>query len=592
MLKNEDILEEFKKSLTATTKSISKNNQVEINFTKEIPSIDGNLINLTEPNVESIKKNLNYIRAEADSLALEFRFHSKEIHNNFVNNSDFSNEIFNAVEQSRVEAKGSINFKGIKSNITKKHLLDIKKNSYNKEIKIPEAFKYVAYEKFLNLDLGHFNEKNRKIIQEKLGDDYEKVFNELKACIDNQKTFGSKIKKYLEDYGFFDQNENTKSSDDINQDNEIDDQNKNDENSEKNNDENSQSKSETDTNTLDLQETVSMEENNEIGEDSSEGEIEYFPKIENFNIIDNYKSYTTNFDEVINAQELCDQKELEKLRYNLDKQVFSFLPLITKIANRLQRKLLAQQNRNWDFNMEDGYLDTSRLSRIIANPQNKLSYKQEKEVEFKDTVVSLLIDNSGSMRGRPITVAALCSDILSKTLERCLIKTEILGFTTKAWKGGESREKWIKDGKPSNPGRLNDLRHIVYKSADSPSRRSKKNLGLLLREGILKENIDGEALIWANNRLKNRQEKRKILIVISDGAPVDDSTLSVNPGNYLERNLRDIINQIESKKEVELIAIGIGHDVSRYYSKAVTIMDVDQLGEVLLNELSEIFQIS
>ena len=242
--------------------------------------------------------------------------------------------------------------------------------------------------------------------------------------------------------------------------------------------------------------------------------------------------------------------------------------------------------------MEEGYLDTSRLSRIIANPQNKLSYKQEKEVEFKDTVVSLLIDNSGSMRGRPITVAALCSDILAKTLERCLIKTEILGFTTKAWKGGASREKWIKEGKPSNPGRLNDLRHIVYKSADSPSRRSKQNLGLLLREGILKENIDGEALLWANNRLKNRQEKRKILIVISDGAPVDDSTLSVNPGNYLERNLREVINQIESKKEIELVAIGIGHDVSRYYSKAITIMDVDQLGEVLLNELSEIFQIN
>jgi len=592
MLKNEEILEEFKKSLTATTKSISKNNQIEINFTKEISSIDGNIINLTEPNIESIKKNLTYLRAEADSLALEFRFHSKEIHNNFINSSDFSNEIFNAVEQSRVETKGSISFKGIKSNITKKHLLDIKKNSHNEEIKIPEAFKYVAYEKFLNLDLGHYNAKNRKIIREKLGDDYEKVFNNLKASIDNQKTFGSKIKKYLEDYGFFNQNENTKTTDDINQDNEIDDQNKNDESSDKNNDKNNQSKTQTDTSTLDLQETASIEESYEIGEDSSEGEIEYFPKIENFNIIDNYKSYTKNFDEVINADELCDQKELEKLRYNLDKQVFSFLPLITKIANRLQRKLLAQQNRNWDFNMEEGYLDTSRLSRIIANPQNKLSYKQEKEVEFKDTVVSLLIDNSGSMRGRPITVAALCSDILSKTLEKCLIKTEILGFTTKAWKGGESREKWIKDGKPSNPGRLNDLRHIIYKSADSPSRRSKKNLGLLLREGILKENIDGEALKWANNRLKNRQEKRKILIVISDGAPVDDSTLSVNPGNYLERNLRDIINQIESKKEVELIAIGIGHDVSRYYSKAVTIMDVDQLGEVLLNELSEIFQIN
>ena len=592
MLKNEDILEEFKKSLTATTKSISNNNLVEISFTKENSSIEGNLINLTEPNIESIKNNLTYIRAEADSLALEFRFHSKEIHDDLINNSEFSNEIFNALEQSRIEAKGSAFFKGIKSNITNKHILDLKKNTHNDQINIAEAFKYVAYEKFLNLNLGESNKKNRKFIKDKFGDDYEKVFKDLTESIENQKTFGSKIKKYLEDYGFFDQNENQKTSDDLKQDNEIDNNNENNDSNEQENNDTNQTKTETDSSSLDLQETVSMEENDEIGEDSSEGEIEYFPKIENNNFIEEYKSFTKDYDEVINANELCDQKELEKLRYNLDKQVFSFLPLITKIANRLQRKLLAQQNRNWDFNMEEGYLDTSRLSRIIANPQNKLSYKQEKEVEFKDTVVSLLIDNSGSMRGRPITVAALCSDILAKTLERCLIKTEILGFTTKAWKGGASREKWIKEGKPSNPGRLNDLRHIVYKSADSPSRRSKQNLGLLLREGILKENIDGEALVWANNRLKNRQEKRKILIVISDGAPVDDSTLSVNPGNYLERNLRDVINQIESKKEIELVAIGIGHDVSRYYSKAITIMDVDQLGEVLLNELSEIFQIN
>ncbi len=593
MLKNDEYLEEFKKSLSATTKSISKNNQVEVNFTKENPSINGNSINLTEPNIEDIKKNLIYLRAEADSLALEFRYHSKEIHNRFIDNNEITNKIFNAVEQSRVETKGSISFKGIKSNITKKHLLDIKKNSINDDDKLPEAFKYVAYEKFLDINLGHYNEKYRQIIKKKLGKDYNKIFMDLKKSVNNQEDFGSKFKQYLLDYGFYENNESTKISDDINQDNETDsDENNNNEDSNTKNDEKKQSKIETDTSSIDLQQSVSMEESDELGEDSAEGDIEYFSKIETKNNIYDYKSYTKEFDEVINANELCEQKELEKLRYNLDKQVFAFLPLITKIANRLQRKLLAQQNRHWDFNMEDGYLDTSRLSRIIANPQNKLSYKKEKEVEFKDTVVSLLIDNSGSMRGRPITVAALCSDILAKTLERCLIKTEILGFTTKAWKGGESREKWIKDSKPSNPGRLNDLRHIVYKSADSPSRRSKQNLGLLLREGILKENIDGEALTWANNRLKNRQEKRKILIIISDGAPVDDSTLSVNPGNYLEKNLREVIYQIENKKEIELIAIGIGHDVSRYYSKAVTIMDVDQLGEVLLDELSEIFHIN
>ena len=593
MLKNEDILEEFKKSLSATTKSISKNDKIEINFTKENPSIDGNNINLTDPNIESIKKNLTYIRAEADALALEFRFHSKEIHNNFMNSNETSNEIFNAVEQSRIQAKGAITFKGIKSNITSKHFLDLKKNTNNSDNNIANAFKYVAFEKFLNVDFGNLNQQNRCIIEEKLGKDYENIFKDLKNCISDQKTFGSKIKRYLEDYGLFDHNEKTKNTDEINQENDAkDDQNQDNENNDQNNKDKSQSKIETDTSALELKQTISMEENDEMGEESAEGEIEYFPKIDINTIIDEYKSYTKDFDEIINAKDLCDQKELEKLRFSLDKQVFSFLPLITKIANRLQRKLLAQQNRNWDFNMEEGYLDTSRLSRIIANPQNKLSYKKEKEVEFKDTVVSLLIDNSGSMRGRPITVAALCSDILAKTLERCLIKTEILGFTTKAWKGGESREKWIKKGKPSNPGRLNDLRHIVYKSADSPSRRSKQNLGLLLREGILKENIDGEALKWANSRLKNRQEKRKILIIISDGAPVDDSTLSVNPGNYLEKNLREVINQIQVNKEIELIAIGIGHDVSRYYSKAITIMDVDQLGEVLLNELSEIFQIN
>ncbi|MBT4644920.1 MAG: cobalamin biosynthesis protein CobT [Pelagibacteraceae bacterium] len=593
MLKNEDILEEFKKSLSATTKSISKNDKIEINFTKENPSIDGNNINLTDPNIESIKKNLTYIRAEADALALEFRFHSKEIHNNFMNSSETSNEIFNAVEQSRIQAKGAITFKGIKSNITSKHFLDLKKNTNNRDNNIANAFKYVAFEKFLNVDFGDLNQQNRCIIEEKLGKDYENIFKDLKNYISDQKTFGSKIKKYLEDYGFFDHNEKTKNTDEINQEDDAkNDQNQDNENNDQNNKDKSQSKIDTDTSALDLKQTISMEESDEMGEESAEGEIEYFPKIDINTIIDEYKSYTKDFDEIINAKDLCDQKELEKLRFSLDKQVFSFLPLITKIANRLQRKLLAQQNRNWDFNMEEGYLDTSRLSRIIANPQNKLSYKKEKEVEFKDTVVSLLIDNSGSMRGRPITVAALCSDILAKTLEKCLIKTEILGFTTKAWKGGESREKWIKKGKPSNPGRLNDLRHIIYKSADSPSRRSKQNLGLLLREGILKENIDGEALKWANTRLKNRQEKRKILIIISDGAPVDDSTLSVNPGNYLEKNLREVINQIQDNKEIELIAIGIGHDVSRYYSKAITIMDVDQLGEVLLNELSEIFQIN
>ena len=335
---------------------------------------------------------------------------------------------------------------------------------------------------------------------------------------------------------------------------------------------------------------------NILGEDNTDADDDYENRYEK-NTRDeieenkvNYKIFTKEFDEVIEAENLTDQKELERLRSSLDKQVFSFQSLIAKIANRLQRKLLARQKRYWEFNLEEGYLDTSRLPRFIANPLNPLTFKKEKSTEFKDTIVTLLIDNSGSMRGRPITVAALCSDIIARTLERCLIKVEILGFTTKAWKGGQSREKWIAENKPSKPGRLNDLRHIIYKNADTHWRRSKKNLGLLLKEGILKENVDGEALQWAHKRLMKRYEKRKILMIISDGAPVDDSTLSVNPGNYLENNLKQEIKKIQNSNEIELLAIGIGHDVSRYYNKAITITDVDQLGEVLLTQLSNIFE--
>ena len=588
MLKNENLIEEFKKSLSITVKSIGKNNNLEINFVKENPSIDGNSINLTDPNIESLKNNLTYIRAEADSLALEFRLHSKDIHQNFIANNELSNEIFNAVEQSRIEAQGSKIFKGIKSNILKKHILDIKnQNTFKGEIRIPDAFKYVTYAELLNIDLGKNYQPFKKVIKNKLKNRYNDFFNKLKKSIKDQEKFAANMKDILVELGIFDVDENAYNKDQ-NQENNIEDQNNNKEVDDNSNDK-SENSEQMQAQSEEMQQNVSIEDNDEIGEDSNESELDNLPKIESLEKIGDYKVYTNKYDEIVNAHELCDPKELEKLRNNLDQQVFGFQPLIAKIANRLQRKLLAQQNRHWEFNTEEGFLDTSRLSKIIANPNNKLSFKIEKEIEFKDTIVSLLIDNSGSMRGRPITVAALCSDILARTLERCLIKTEILGFTTKAWKGGESREIWIKNGKPSNPGRLNDLRHIIYKSADAPWRRSKKNLGLLLREGILKENVDGEALKWAFKRLEYRYEKRKILIVISDGAPVDDSTLSVNPGNYLEKNLRDVIKHIENRTNVELIAIGIGHDVSRYYSKAVTIMDVDQLGEVLLQELSDVF---
>ena len=591
MLKSREIIEDFKRSLTATIKSIGRNENIEVNYVKENSSINGETVNITEPNLENIKYNLAYLRAEADSLALEFRLHSKDIHKNFINNNDLSNEIVNTLEQIRVEAKGCDEFKGIRKNLVDKYKQDLKNNKKISQNILVDAFRYVAFEGLLGEDLGYENTKYKKIIKEKLNNEYDSFFLDLKNSIGDQEKYNTKILDVLETLGLLQNNSHSKIEDELDE-NEVDEDNQNTENTENeiSNEEN-QNNIEMQTNENDGEQTVSKEQSDELGEDSNDTELDYFSDIQNSLSNDNYKIYSSQFDEIIPADELCDLKELERLRKNLDQQVFSFQPLIVKIANRLQRKLMAQQNRNWDFNLEEGYLDTSKLAKLIANPNNKLSFKIEREVEFKDTIVSLLIDNSGSMRGRPITVAALCSDILAKTLERCLIKCEILGFTTKAWKGGRSREKWIKDGKKSNPGRLNDLRHIIYKSGDAAWRRSKKNLGLLLKEGILKENVDGEALLWAYQRLLKRQEKRKILVVISDGAPVDDSTLSVNPGNYLEKNLRNTIYNIEENSSIELIAIGIGHDVSRYYKKAVTIMDVDQLGEVLLNQLSTIFSI-
>ena len=302
-----------------------------------------------------------------------------------------------------------------------------------------------------------------------------------------------------------------------------------------------------------------------------------------------YKAYAAKFDEVVNAEDLCEPEELQRLRDYLDKQLQNLSSVVARLANRLQRRLMAQQNRSWEFDLEEGMLDTARLPRIIIDPQQPLSFKREKEMDFRDTVVTLLIDNSGSMRGRPITVAASCADILARTLERCGVKVEILGFTTRAWKGGQSREAWLQAGKPANPGRLNDLRHLIYKPADAPWRRARKNLGLMMREGLLKENIDGEALDWAHQRLVGRPEQRKILMMISDGAPVDDSTLSVNSGNYLERHLRYVIEEIETRSPVELIAIGIGHDVTRYYRRAVTIVDAEELGGAMTEKLAELF---
>tara|TARA_B110000014_G_scaffold262286_1_gene255918 strand:+ start:281 stop:2086 length:1806 start_codon:yes stop_codon:yes gene_type:complete len=581
-------IDKFKRNLSVVTKTISKKKAIEINYVEKKSFFDSNTANIKEPPLDLNRENINNVRGEADSIGLQIRYHSKKIHKKYDLKESDASKIFDLLEKSRCESLGSINYNGISKNITSKiknELLDKTKKKGN--LTIEEIFYIYSFMNFTNQKEKYdFN----KIANNKLIKKLKPFIKDLSNNLKNQKTFAAKSYKMLDELGFslpIDSNNEINSKNDSNELKEEKNSKQNQNEQEKN--KKSENKDVTSQDTIDSEQNFNDSEENSNGDENAENNKPYISNKEIKNNKKKYKVYTKEFDEIINAQKLCDSKELDNLRTSLDKQVFSFQTLIAKLANRLQRKLLSQQNRNWEFNLEEGYLDNSKLAKFIANPSNVLTFKKEKNTEFKDTVVSLLIDNSGSMRGRPITVAALCSDIIARTLERCLIKVEILGFTSSAWKGGKSREKWIKNNKPSNPGRLNDLRHIIYKSADSSWRRSKKNLGLLLKEGILKENIDGEALLWAYNRLLLRNEKRRILMIISDGAPVDDSTLSANPGNYLEQNLKQIISKIENKNDIELLAIGIGHDVSRYYKRAVTINDVDQLGEILLNELSNIF---
>tara|TARA_B100001123_G_scaffold451144_1_gene627687 strand:- start:7722 stop:9536 length:1815 start_codon:yes stop_codon:yes gene_type:complete len=593
MKSDENIHELFKKCIGIVTKTIGKKNKTTINFSADNSKINGNDVTLKEPSKDLSKNNLIKVRGDADSIGTQIRYHNSSIHRKYLRGDPVSEKIFNSLERARCQALGSKKLKGILKNITNKLIIDneekIQNIQSNKDFQIEDYIEYYSFINFTKQNMDNNFLKLKKLYSEKFGKKILSHLENLKENLENQEAFALKTSKILTELGFrslSDPNEKNNSKTENEEDNitnKNSDQNQIEDNNQQNQDDDLSSEKNQ------LSKNILGDEYDELNEDSEEIEKNNYEKNIDLKNIINYKIYTSKFDEIISANELCDNQELEKLRLSLDQQVFSFQSLIAKIANRLQRKLLAKQNRYWEYNFEEGYLDTSKLARFIANPSNKLTFKKEKNIEFKDTVVTLLIDNSGSMRGRPITVAALCSDIIARTLERCLIKVEILGFTTKAWKGGKSRESWIQNNKPNNPGRLNDLRHIIYKSADIPWRRSKKNLGLLLKEGILKENVDGEALLWAHNRLLSRYEKRRILMVISDGAPVDDSTLSVNPGNYLEKNLKDVIKIIEGKNEVELLAIGIGHDVSRYYNKAVKLSDVDQLGEVLLTELSNLF---
>jgi cobaltochelatase CobT len=482
--------------------------------------------------------------------------------------------------------------KNLKNNYD--YLLSLKRKDQIKskeDVPVSEAFELYMLKNFFDVKLNSLSQNILKFWEKEFDSSLGKHINFLKNNVENQSIYNSKISEILESMEILasEKDEEDKQNEE-NKDGQEDASNK--EASDQSGEDQENNDFTEDQNGVDTEYDVSQHEINDqlVDTDSEKASSENIIHKANGEVGDKeYKIFTNKFDEIAKAENLDTKEEINKLRKNLDQQLINFQDLITKLANKLQRQLLAKQNRAWEFDLEEGLLDSSKLPRIVLDPFNSLSFKKEKDLDFKDTVVTLLIDNSGSMRGRPITIAAICADILSRTLERCSVKVEILGFTTKNWKGGKSREEWNKNNKPKNPGRLNDLRHIIYKSADTQWRQSKKNLGLMLKEGLLKENIDGEAISWAFSRLKKRKEERKILMVISDGAPVDDSTLSVNSGDFLEKNLKKTVKFIENKSDIEILAIGIGHDVSRYYEKAIKITDVQELGDVMIGELSGLF---
>ena len=583
--------EKFRLALTSTAKVISDDFKLDSKSSNKKKSKDLNTIEIEDLNNPS---DFIRLRAETDSAALKKKFSNDAIYRKNLPSNTSSKLLYNIAEKIRYEALGGKMLKGIEKNFNENYAQIIsrkrKDQLKNKEdVPVTEAFELYMLKNFHKIKLNPLTSKILNLWEKDFAQSIDKHKKFLQENLEDQNNYSSRFSKILEEMDIFQSekdDEKKEEDQDQGQDNPSnDDQNKDTEdNKDENNDQETQANLDYDYNVdeFNLDEQLS---DSESDEQSSEQILQ--KNIDNINL--EYKTFTTQFDEITKAENLENANEATKLRKTLDQQLVGFQDVITKLANKLQRQLLAKQNRAWEFDLEEGLLDSSKLPRIIMDPYNSLSFKKEKDLDFKDTIVTLLIDNSGSMRGRPITIAAICADILSRTLERCSVKVEILGFTTKNWKGGQSRELWNKDSKPKKPGRLNDLRHIIYKSADTHWRQAKNNLGLMLKEGLLKENIDGEAISWAYNRIKKRKEERKILMVISDGAPVDDSTLSVNSGDFLEKHLKKMVKFIENKTEIEVLAIGIGHDVSRYYDKAIKITDVNELGDVMISQLSSLF---
>ncbi len=598
--------EPFKRAVTGCLRALAKKPELEVNYAAERPGIAGGKVRLPEPARKLNRQEAAIVRGHADSLALKLACHDPAVHRKLIPGGQQARAVFDAVEQARVEALGARRMTGVAKNLAamlddKFHRGKFDDITDRADAPIEEAIAMMVRERLTGQAPPPAAKKLvdlwRPLIEDKAG----RGLDRLERLVEDQQRFGDAIHDLLDSLDM---------GEDRNADSE--DEEEGDESEEERRQDDAGDEGETAD--ADELQRMSLEEAEGAIDESQEAAAEALdaPSTEMTDDADmgdsespaepwrprgagneyrgpEYHPFVSKFDEEIAAEDLCEPEELDRLRGYLDKQLSHLQGVVARLANRLQRRLMAQQNRAWEFDLDEGMLDPARLSRIIVDPMHPLSFKREKDTNFRDTVVTLLLDNSGSMRGRPITVAATCADILARTLERCGVKVEILGFTTRAWKGGQSREAWLAAGKPANPGRLNDLRHIIYKSADAPWRRARKNLGLMMREGLLKENIDGEALNWAYRRLLGRTEQRRILMMISDGAPVDDSTLSVNPGNYLERHLRYIIEDIETRSPIELIAIGIGHDVTRYYRRAVTIVDAEELGGAMTEKLAELF---
>lgn len=601
-------LDQFRSVLAGTARALAHEPEVELAFTADAPAQSGRHIKVPMPGRALSPEQVGEARGFADGFALRLRLHDSAMHLKAAPKEAVARAVFDAVETARVEALGSRGYAGIADNLDRALEMRMRSDPISRartrdEVPLSTAIQLLVRERLTGREAPAEAALGLALVRDWIEDKGGADLDALGLAIDDQAAFAKLVGNLLEDLELTegelvpDEAEDGGGEDEGTDEQEQEEQ-EGEEQGETGDSEvearGEQSDGEPEPGDDSEQQEGEFEDSEgEPGEDGQDGMMPVRPNRpwSDMPPLFEYGAYTTAYDEVIAATELCDEEELDRLRAYLDSQLVHLQGVVTKLANRLQRRLMAQQNRSWDFDQDEGLLDAARLARVVVNPMQSLSYKIEKEAEFKDTVVTLLIDNSGSMRGRPISIAAISADVLARTLERVGVKTEILGFTTRAWKGGQSREKWLAEGRPAHPGRLNDVRHIVYKQADEPWRRAKRSLGLMMREGLLKENIDGEALLWAHSRLIARPEDRKILMVISDGAPVDDSTLSVNSGSYLERHLRQVIAWIEQRSPVGLVAIGIGHDVTRYYNRAVTIMDVDQLAGTMIEQLAALFDL-